>query len=178
MGAGKSTIAKRLSYQLGCRLIDMDAYIVSKSGRTIPQIFKEEGEAAFRTMEREAAREIVARYNTPEEKKLDANGNEYVTLVLSLGGGALTGSETAQVIKENTMCVYLKCSVELLLQRLSDGHSERPLIMNKSREELREYIASTLALRNPSYIGNSRIIVECDGKSAADICNEIIGHLE
>ena len=61
MGAGKSTIAKRLSYQLGCRLIDMDAYIVSKSGRTIPQIFKEEGEAAFRTMEREAAREIVAR---------------------------------------------------------------------------------------------------------------------
>ena len=114
----------------------------------------------------------------PEEKKLDANGNEYVTLVLSLGGGALTGSETAQVIKENTMCVYLKCSVDLLLQRLADGHSERPLIMHKSREELREYIASTLALRNPSYIGNSRIIVECDGKSAADICNEIIGHLE
>lgn len=174
MGAGKSTVAKQLSYQLGCRLIDMDSHIVSMTGESIPEIFAQRGERAFRELERRAAEEISAKYNTPSEKRLDPDGNEYVTLVLSLGGGALTWAETAKIISNSTRCVYLKCSPELLLQRLLNGRSERPLIKGKTKEELYEYIKETLSIREPAYSQASSITVQCDGKNLREICQEIM----
>ena len=54
MGSGKSSVGKLLAAALGCRLIDLDSFIEDKSGRSIPEIFASDGEAAFRNMEREA----------------------------------------------------------------------------------------------------------------------------
>ena len=72
MGCGKSSVGKVLSRRLGCPLIDLDAYICSREGCTVPELFASRGEAGFRAVELDALREILAQPADP--------------LVLALGG--------------------------------------------------------------------------------------------
>lgn len=116
MGCGKSSVGKILATLLPeYRLIDLDSYIEEKRGLTIPEIFNEYGEAAFRRMEREALEEI---FRDPDRPRA----------ILSLGGGTVTTEECRRLIRQHTDCFYLRATTDTLLDNL-EGHSDgRPML--------------------------------------------------
>ena len=169
MGCGKSSVGRRLSELLCCPFTDLDDVIAEKAGRSIPEIFASEGEAAFRQMEYAALEHVL---NVQETHQ-----------VLALGGGTVMTPECAELVNEKTVCIYLRASVTTLLGHLegesegrpmlSEGcHSERP----KGDEEssLRSRIEDLMAGRAATYEKTVHVIIDTDGKSIENICNEIM----
>ena len=118
MGAGKSTIARALDPDY----IDMDALIEKRLGMSIAEFFAEKGEEAFRQIESEVLADLL---------KTDR--------VVSTGGGVVVSQRNRDLLKQNPNNIYLKADFETLYQRISaDKDNQRPLFLNKSKEELRE----------------------------------------
>ena len=118
MGAGKSTIARGLDPDY----IDMDALIEERLGMSIADFFAEKGEEAFRQVESEVLAEL-----------LETNQ------VVSTGGGVVISQRNRDLLKTNPDNIYLKANFETLYQRIAaDKDNQRPLFLNKSKEELRE----------------------------------------
>ena len=116
MGAGKSTIARGLDPDY----IDMDALIEERLGMSIADFFSEKGEEAFRQVESEVLAEL-----------LETNQ------VVSTGGGVVISQRNRDLLKTNPDNIYLKADFETLYQRISaDKDNQRPLFLNKSKEEL------------------------------------------
>ncbi|EJP21023.1 putative shikimate kinase [Streptococcus oralis SK304] len=116
MGAGKSTIARGLDPDY----IDMDALIEERLGMSIANFFAEKGEEAFRQVESEVLAEL-----------LETNQ------VVSTGGGVVISQRNRDLLKTNPDNIYLKADFETLYQRISaDKDNQRPLFLNKSKEEL------------------------------------------
>ena len=117
MGAGKSTVARGLDPDF----VDMDVVIEQGIGMPIADFFKVKGEAAFRKVESEILDDLL---------KTD--------LVISTGGGVVVSSRNRELLKKNADNIYLKADFETLYQRISaDKDNQRPLFLNKSKEELR-----------------------------------------
>lgn len=156
MGCGKSSIGKRLSELLCCRFLDMDSVIEEREGRPISEIFAEEGEAAFRKLEQNTLCEIIeghALQPSPE-------------LIVALGGGTLTTAECAELVHGNTLCIYLRGSVETLMERLAGGTAHRPLLTGS---DLRERIEDLMALRSGTYEKTAHIIIDTDGYTVEEL---------
>lgn len=121
MGSGKSSIGRRLATRLDLPMIDLDDYIVAKAGRTIPEIFEQDGEAVFRQLETEALAEVVGK-----------------PAVIATGGGAVLSETNRRIFKAHPPVIWLKATPEFLVKRI-DGDSNRPLIaggdtLNRLRE--------------------------------------------
>ena len=114
MGVGKSSVGRRLASALGLPFRDADSEVEAAAGRTIPEIFAEMGEPAFR----EGERRVIARL-------LDDAPH-----VLATGGGAFMNDETRALIKERSISVWLKADLEVLVRRVSRKDS-RPLLSGK-----------------------------------------------
>ena len=116
MGAGKSTIARGLDPDY----IDMDALIEERLGMSISNFFAEKGEVAFRQVESEVLADLL---------KTDR--------VVSTGGGVVISQRNRDLLKTNPDNIYLKADFETLYQRIAaDKDNQRPLFLNKSKEEL------------------------------------------
>ncbi len=116
MGAGKSTIARGLDPDY----IDMDALIEERLGMSIADFFAEKGEVAFRQVESEVLADLL---------KTDR--------VVSTGGGVVISQKNRDLLKTNPDNIYLKADFETLYQRIvGDKDNQRPLFLNKSKEEL------------------------------------------
>ena len=116
MGAGKSTIARGLDPVY----IDMDALIEERLGMSIANFFAEKGEVAFRQVESEVLADLL---------KTDR--------VVSTGGGVVISQRNRDLLKTNPDNIYLKADFETLYQRIvGDKDNQRPLFLNKSKEEL------------------------------------------
>jgi len=116
MGAGKSTIARGLDPDY----IDMDALIEERLGMSIADFFAEKGEEAFRQVESEVLADLL---------KTDR--------VVSTGGGVIISQRNRDLLKTNPDNIYLKADFETLYQRIAaDNDNQRPLFLNKSKEEL------------------------------------------
>ena len=116
MGAGKSTIARGLDPVY----IDMDALIEERLGMSIANFFAEKGEVAFRQVESEVLADLL---------KTDR--------VVSTGGGVVISQKNRDLLKTNPDNIYLKADFETLYQRIvGDKDNQRPLFLNKSKEEL------------------------------------------
>ena len=153
MGSGKTTVGRVLADALGCPFLDLDDLIVKKAGKTIPEIFAQDGEPAFRQLEARLLRQTVEKY---------AEG----TVVLALGGGAVTTPASATLLHEKTVCIYLRATLETLLQRLSGETAGRPLADDA--------MAGRLAAREPLYEETAHVIIDTDGLAPDEVADEII----
>ena len=135
MGAGKTTLGHALAKELGIQFIDLDNYIESRMRKSIAQIFAEKGEEEFRNIERRMLHEA----------------GEFENVVISTGGGTPCFFDNIEYMNNQGTTVFLDVPVERLFIRLSIARKKRPLIMNKSDEELRLFIAEQLEKRLPHY---------------------------
>jgi shikimate kinase len=162
MGVGKSTIAEQLSKHLFCRHIDLDKAVEASEGLSVEQIFALRGEPFFREAEEKILNDIVTK-------------NSEKVLVLSLGGGALISGKNRRLLKENAYCIYLRASVENIISRLSHAKKTRPLIKDKSEEELIVEIRRLFSVRESGYESSADYVLEMDKKTIHDILSEILG---
>ena len=135
MGVGKTTIGKLLSKELDVEFIDLDKYIENRYRKTIQEIFSEKGEDKFRIIEREMLREVATFQN----------------VLISTGGGTPCFFDNMKVMNHQGVTVYVKASVEQLMSRLVASKNVRPIIQNKSPDELKNFITKHLAQRENYY---------------------------
>ena len=210
MGCGKSSVGRRLSELLCCPFMDLDDVIVESAGRSIPEIFASEGEQVFRQMELEALKQIISpsvmsqcaplapsHFVGPSpyagvrkcQFRTSVSSPEDETLVLALGGGAVMTKECAEIVKEQTCCVYLKASIETLMEHLSGEADGRPMLQGKAASQeagtslrgaerrgnpLYDRITELMAQRSETYEKTAHIIVDTDGKSIEEIAQKIL----
>ena len=153
MGSGKTTVGKVLADFLDCPFMDLDDLVVKKAGKSIPDIFAQDGEAAFRQLEARILRQTVEKYAGS-------------TVVLALGGGAVTTPASAALLHEKTVCIYLRASLDTLLARLKGETSGRPLADDA--------MAARLAAREPLYEETAHVIIDTDGLAPDEVADEMI----
>ena len=142
MCAGKTTVGKALAKALHRTFYDLDWYVEERFHKKVSRIFAEDGEAAFRDLERRMLHEAA----------------EFENTVLACGGGTPCFFDNMDYMNRVATTCYLKASPETILQHLSISRGERPLLTGKSPEELREYITGQLNERAPYYERAQHII--------------------
>lgn len=158
MGAGKSTIGRVLATLIGVPHYDLDQEIASKEGKTVQEIFESKGEIYFRRIESAMLKTL-----------LEENSQG----VFSLGGGTPAYGNNLQLINQpSNKSIYLKGNLPTLLQNLKGEIQQRPLLQDKSEEQLQEYVAKHLFERQ-AYYQQAHQIIRIDGKTPAEIAEEI-----
>ena len=135
MGSGKTTVGKALSKETGMMFYDLDWYIESRMRKTVSQIFAEKGEEAFRKIEYNMLHEVA----------------EFEDVIISCGGGTPCFFDNMDYLNQQGDVVYLKATPETLYKHLLMAKIERPLLKDKSPEELIAYITEHLKERAPFY---------------------------
>ena len=153
MGSGKSTVGRLLAESLGCPFMDLDDLVVKKAGKSIPDIFAQDGEPSFRQLEARVLRQTVEKYCEN-------------MAVLSLGGGTVMTPASANLLHEKTVCIYLRASLDTLFQRLAGQTAGRPLADDS--------MAARLAAREPIYEETAHVTIDTDGLSPDEVADEII----
>ena len=158
MGSGKTTIGKLLAAQLGYAFFDMDKCIEAKKRKMVSQIFTEEGEEAFRLLERDCLHELA----------------DFENVVISTGGGAPCFFDNMDYMNERGMTVYLKWGVKELAARLeADKFNKRPLVAQRKGKELEDFVASGLSAREPKYLQANLIVSGTEEDVLAQIAMSI-----
>ena len=157
MGCGKTTCANLLHERLGRPVVDTDALIVEREGRSVSDIFAAEGESYFRDLETNLLIEMQARTN----------------VVISCGGGTPMRECNVVEMKKNGRVVLLTAKPETILDRVKDSH-DRPLIENNKTVP---FIAELMEKRREKYEAAADIVIETDGKDKLQICEELIHRL-
>jgi len=159
MGTGKSAIGKALAEKLGWRFVEVDQLVEEMAGKTIPEIFQQDGEIGFREMEIEATRRV-------------AQGTEQV---ISCGGGIVLNRINTDRLKKTSRMVYLIASPRTILRRTSRDSTERPLLdVPDPAQRIRELLKS----RRPFYEQTADIIIDTSKLSSEAVADQIIDRLK
>jgi shikimate kinase / 3-dehydroquinate synthase len=156
MGAGKTSIGRRLAARLGLPFRDADAEIELAAGCTIPELFSRYGESDFRAGERRVIRRLMS-------------GDP---LVLAFGGGAFMDPETRAVVREEAVSVWLRCPLPTLLRRVA-GRDNRPLLADGNRAEILQRLMDT---RDPIY-AEADVIIDCGDESPDTTTSRVLNVL-
>ncbi len=156
MGAGKTSIGRRLAARLGLSFLDADAEIEAAAGSTIPELFERYGERAFRDGERRVVRRVLA-------------GDP---VVLATGGGAFLDPETRRLVRESGISIWLRCPLEMLVRRVS-GRGNRPLLAGGDPAQILEHL---MRIRHPIY-AEADIIIDCGDESAEATTSRVLAAL-
>ena len=143
MGAGKTTLAKKMASKLGYQWIDTDQEIEKKEGVKVSEIFEVRGEAYFRALEKQLIDGLI-----PSEK-----------MIVATGGGLPCFNNLMETLNQLGTSIYLERTPKELFQRVKQATNSRPLIAHKTDEELLEYIESTMEKRREIYL-KSNIIAD------------------
>ena len=157
MGAGKSTIGRKLAQTLGMDFHDSDREIEQRTGASIPLIFELEGEAGFRTREKAMIDQLTAQEN----------------VVVATGGGAALDPDNRAHLKERGRVIYLFASVEQQLRRTARDQN-RPLLRT---ENPRQRLQELMDQRDPLYREIASTVVNTNGRSVNTVVQEILTSL-
>lgn len=158
MGTGKSTIASCLAEMYNFKIAEMDEDIARKEGKSITGIFSEYGEEYFRNIETEYLKEL----------------QEMTNQIVSCGGGVVLREENVRLMKQSGKVVWLTASPEEILKRVKDDDS-RPLLQGKKNVEA---IAGLINQRRARYEKAADVMIHTDGKTAEEICVEVMNKLK
>jgi len=158
MGAGKTTVGKRLAELRGLEFVDSDQEVERRTGVDIAFIFEKEGEEGFRRREKQVIAELTSRPR----------------IVLATGGGAVLDADNRQHLAGRGFVVYLNASVEQQLRRIGQA-SHRPQLQGVDR---RETLEALLAGRDPLYREIADFVVETGNRNARLLAQEIEQHLQ
>jgi shikimate kinase len=159
MGAGKTTVGKRLAETRGLEFIDSDTEIEERTGVDIPLIFEKEGEAGFRKRERLVIGDLTQRSG----------------IVLATGGGAVLDADNRQWLSARGFVVYLHASVDQQQHRTS-RNDNRPLLQNVP--DRREVLQRLFEDRDPLYREIADLVISTDGRNARQLAREIEDHID
>jgi shikimate kinase len=143
MGSGKTTQGKRIAKMMGYDFLDMDEWISEKEACSVPEIFEKLGEKYFREKETAAIQSM----------------STLQKVVIATGGGAPCYADNMELLKHSGLTIYLKLSPEALLSRLVNSKTRRPLLANKSEEEMLQTIKNLLEERD-SYYSKADMIID------------------
>lgn len=158
MGAGKTTIGRALAKKLNKRFIDSDHEIEARTGASIPLIFEIEGETGFRQRESEVIRDLTAQSD----------------IVLATGGGAILRPENREYLKTRGTVIYLRASINSILQRTSHDKN-RPLLQTADPRQKLEQLARE---REPYYLEVADFVIETGRPNVQSLVQMIISQLE
>lgn len=153
MGAGKTTVGRRLAAARGMDFADSDQEVEARTGVNIAFIFEKEGETGFRRRERQAIAELTQRAG----------------LVLATGGGAILDPDNRHCLAARGFVVYLHASIEQQLAR-TERTDTRPLLQGGNRRETLERLFTT---RDPLYREIADLVLHTDGRNARTLAREI-----
>ena len=159
MGAGKTTVGRRLANELNKDFYDTDHEIIDKTGVTIDHIFDIEGEDCFRE----------------RESKILENLCQMSNIILATGGGIVILPRNRKILKNSGLVVYLSSSVNQLLKRTAKSKT-RPLLENSS--DRRKTITELLEARDVYYREVASFVVDTTGKKLHEVVNIIIREAE
>lgn len=154
MGAGKTSVGRRLAERFHKKLIDTDWMIEERARMTISEIFETRGEAVFRRLETEVLEQLIA----------EADGE-----IISVGGGLPLREENRKLLKQLGNVIYLSVQPETVLKRL-DGDTTRPLLQG---DNVTERVSRLLAARGPIYEMAADQVILVDGKDVDQIVDII-----
>lgn len=155
MGAGKTSLARKLARRYGVASIDLDAYIVRSQGMSIKEIFALHGEEGFRAIEAQSLKEVAAL------------GPSFV----SCGGGTILRSENRAFMRDTGYVVHLHVAPEEAMGRISN-HANRPLLANKEKAVLLAHE------RDDLYRGVAHLTVDTTGKQSYEVARWVGALLE
>ena len=177
MGAGKSSVARKLRERLDTYVIDTDEEIEESQNMTVGEIFASQGETAFRKMERELLGQLH------QESMLDDE-----PMVISCGGGMLLDPDNRRMLKEMSQVIYLRADAQTILKRLQKGTQAIAELEDEDDPDVRRYVVRPLlgdeityekvcALmeeREAFYLEAADQIIDVDGKTTDMIVGEIL----
>ena len=159
MGAGKTAVARILADKLDKELVELDSLIELKAGKSIPEIFRQHGEVAFRELEIEITREVAAGSNQ----------------VIACGGGIVLNKINIDRLKEGAVIVYLIASPEVIQQRVGADSTTRPLLAKGDKALT---IRQMLEFRQPFYERAADVKIDTSSLDIADTAEAIIARLK
>ena len=158
MGAGKTTVGKRLAELRGMSFVDSDHAVEERTGVDIAFIFEKEGEAGFRKREKQVIAELTSGQN----------------LVLATGGGAVLDADNRQHLSGRGFVVYLRASIDHQLRRTGRTDS-RPLLQT---DDPRGVLEKLFAVRDPLYREVADLVLDADGGNARALAQDIARHID
>lgn len=160
MGTGKTSAGRALAHRLGRAFIDLDAKIEKEAGRSIPEIFAREGEAAFRAMEKEMVKCMASRR----------------ALVIATGGGTVKDAANVEALRKNGAIVCLTASVDAVLARTARV-GDRPVLDQKDAGDRRRAVEDLMKERRALY-EVADYCVDTSDLSPLQVVDEIVGYLK
>jgi shikimate kinase len=151
MGTGKSTVGKKLAKSLSWTFIDTDTNIENREKKTIPDIFRDHGEAYFRNVESEVIEQVMKQTNQ----------------VVSMGGGAVLLEGNRKSMLDNGLVITLTATPEIIIQRLQ-GNSDRPLLQG----DIKERVFTMMEQRQGAY-DFAHVSIDTHNKSSEEIAAQI-----
>ena len=156
MGSGKTTVGKRIAQELGYAFVDSDDVVASAAGKSVREIFAQDGEAVFRQCESEAIKSVLT--------------DRQSSVVLATGGGAVISRDNRSLISEQAATVvWLDASVEDLVVRTKSG-ATRPLLDGDAATTLQ----SLSSQRSAWYDEVATVRIDTRGKSVAKVCSAVV----
>ncbi len=160
-GSGKTTVARPLAERLGWAWVDADTVIEQTAGRTIRDIFAQQGEPAFRELERQVMAELLGRDR----------------LVIAAGGGAILNPETRTRVALAGPVIWLQASLPTLQARIQQDVTTAERRPNLTNSGGLTEIAQVLAIREPLYRSCATLTIETDVSPIPDLVDQILAHL-
>ena len=154
MGSGKTTVGRVLAQRLGWPYVDSDAQVEQSTGRTVPEILEQDGEAAFRAEEKRALAEAAT-----------SDG----PLVVSVAGGAVLDPDNRHLLRQGGTVVWLRAEAATLTRRVGDGRG-RPLLGGDVEGNLKRLYDQ----RRPLYEELADVVVDVDNLSPSEVVDRVV----